>query len=97
MLNKNPWLSTDSTYYHLAAPRCTNVQPWEVCTDPESKSWKSIVSESITEFSVNLYTKLRGTHHSQNLLISPISVAGLLSHLLLGKKQQFKRVSQLTS
>ncbi|KAL7884492.1 hypothetical protein AOLI_G00072620 [Acnodon oligacanthus] len=68
-------------------PRCLNqTQPWEACPDPENRSWKATVSESITAFSVHLYNKLRGSRHSQNLLVSPISIAGLLSHLLLGAR-----------
>ncbi|KAG9270168.1 plasma protease C1 inhibitor-like [Astyanax mexicanus] len=68
-------------------PRCLNhTQPWEPCPDPDSRSWRAIVSESLTAFSSHLYSKLRTTQGTQNLLISPISVASLLSHLLLGAR-----------
>lgn len=70
-------------------PRCLHhTQPWEACPDPDSRSWKATVSESITAFSAHLYSKLRTTQGNQNLLISPISVAGLLSHLLLGARKE---------
>ncbi|XP_072537353.1 plasma protease C1 inhibitor [Salminus brasiliensis] len=70
-------------------PRCLNhTQPWEECPDPDSRSWKAVVSESITAFSAHLYSKLRSTQKGRNLLISPISIASLLSHLLLGARGQ---------
>ncbi|XP_017541560.1 plasma protease C1 inhibitor [Pygocentrus nattereri] len=72
-------------------PRCLNhTQPWEACPDPENRSWKATVSESVTEFSVHLYKKLKGSRYGQNLLVSPISIAGLLSHLLLGARGEMR-------
>ncbi|KAL6459395.1 hypothetical protein MHYP_G00328670 [Metynnis hypsauchen] len=72
-------------------PRClSQTQPWEACPDPENRSWKATVSESVTAFSVHLYNKLRGSRHSQNLIVSPISIAALLSHLLLGARGEMR-------
>ncbi|XP_066500700.1 plasma protease C1 inhibitor [Hoplias malabaricus] len=70
-------------------PRCLNQSgPWEACPDPDNRSWKAILSESITAFSAQLYNKLRKSQPSKNLLISPIGIAGLLSHLLLGARKE---------
>ncbi|KAI4897157.1 hypothetical protein NFI96_015210 [Prochilodus magdalenae] len=73
----------------IPPPRCLGyLQPWEACPDLESRSWKAVVEESITAFSLQLYSKLKSSKGKHNLLVSPISMAGLLSHLLLGARGQ---------
>ncbi|XP_030631071.1 plasma protease C1 inhibitor [Chanos chanos] len=67
-------------------PRCLNHKsPWEPCTT-ESRSSKAILQESLTEFSLRVYSHLRSRKQTGNLLFSPISIAGALSHLLLGAR-----------
>lgn len=58
--------------------------PWEPCQDENSRTGEPMLRESITEFSMKLYSHLRESQPSSNLLFSPISIIGALSHLLLG-------------
>ncbi|KAI5095411.1 plasma protease C1 inhibitor precursor, partial [Silurus meridionalis] len=68
-------------------PLCFNQShAWEACPDPDSKSTPAIVRESLTHFSLNLYKNLNQMNPKSNLLFSPISIAMLLSHLLLGTR-----------
>ncbi|XP_074555154.1 plasma protease C1 inhibitor [Halichoeres trimaculatus] len=60
--------------------------PWETCLDENSRTNGPMLQESMTEFSMALYTFLRQSKPSGNLLVSPISIAGALSHLLLGAR-----------
>lgn len=60
--------------------------PWEACTDKDSRTGVAVLQESMTEFSMSLYSHLRHIHPTSNLLFSPISISGVLSHLLLGRK-----------
>ncbi|XP_034393449.1 plasma protease C1 inhibitor [Cyclopterus lumpus] len=60
--------------------------PWEPCQDENSRTGEPMLQESITEFSMKLYSYLRESQPSSNLLFSPISVSGLLFHLLLGTR-----------
>ncbi|KAF4072707.1 hypothetical protein AMELA_G00266010 [Ameiurus melas] len=70
-------------------PRCLNdSHPWEPCPDPDNKSWEAILHESLTEFSVNLYKTVNGIEPESNLFFSPISIAVLLSQLLLGTRRE---------
>ncbi|XP_034754143.1 plasma protease C1 inhibitor [Etheostoma cragini] len=59
---------------------------WEPCQDENSRTGEPILQESITEFSMKLYSFLRESQPSNNLLFSPISIGGILSHLLLGAR-----------
>ncbi|CAN9510393.1 unnamed protein product [Ophioblennius macclurei] len=65
--------------------------PWEECQNENSRTDGSILQESMTEFSFKLYTYLRQIYPSTNLLFSPVSISGLLSHLLLGARNVTRR------
>ncbi|XP_051964810.1 plasma protease C1 inhibitor-like [Xyrauchen texanus] len=68
-------------------PRCHNYNhPWETCEDPDNRSWKSTLKESLTEFSTSVYSHLKGSKPLTNLIFSPISIAAALSNLLLGAR-----------
>ncbi|KAK2817044.1 hypothetical protein Q5P01_025235 [Channa striata] len=68
---------------------CENfTTPWEACLDEESRIGESILQESMTELSMKLYSYLKGLHPASNLLFSPISISGLLTHLLLGARDE---------
>ena len=58
---------------------------WEPCLDTDHRSGQAILKESLAEFSTSLYHHLRQLSPSGNLLYSPISISGLLTHLLLGR------------
>lgn len=60
--------------------------PWEPCQDENSRTGEPILQESIAEFSMKLYSYLRESQPSSNLLFSPISISGVLFHLLLGAR-----------
>lgn len=45
----------------------------------------------MTEFSMKLYYYLREIYPSGNMLFSPVSIGGVLSHLLLGTKREASR------
>ncbi|XP_033478862.1 plasma protease C1 inhibitor [Epinephelus lanceolatus] len=64
---------------------------WEPCQDENSRTGEPILQESITEFSMKLYSYLRESQPSSNLLFSPISISGVLSHLLLGARDNTRR------
>lgn len=59
-------------------------EAWEPCLDKNSRTGEPMLQESITEFSMKLYSYFRESQPSSNLLFSPISISGILSHLLLG-------------
>uniref|UniRef100_A0A8C8GFN1 Serpin domain-containing protein n=1 Tax=Oncorhynchus tshawytscha TaxID=74940 RepID=A0A8C8GFN1_ONCTS len=60
--------------------------PWESCQDETSRSWEAILEESLNEFSMNLDAHLSQSQPMKNLLFSPFSISGVLTHLLLGKR-----------
>ncbi|XP_062244487.1 plasma protease C1 inhibitor [Platichthys flesus] len=64
---------------------------WEPCQDESSRTGEPILQESLTEFSMKLYTYLRESNPSRNLLFSPISISGMFSHLLLGAKNDTRK------
>ncbi|XP_032387597.1 plasma protease C1 inhibitor [Etheostoma spectabile] len=64
---------------------------WEPCQDENSRTGEPILQESITEFSMKLYSFLRESQPSSNLLFSPISISGVLSHLLLGARAHTRK------
>ncbi|XP_029918156.1 plasma protease C1 inhibitor isoform X2 [Myripristis murdjan] len=64
---------------------------WEPCLDKTSRSWAPILEESQAEFSMKLYSHLSRSKTSENLLFSPISISGVLSHLLLGARGDTRR------
>ncbi|XP_029999413.1 plasma protease C1 inhibitor [Sphaeramia orbicularis] len=67
---------------------------WEDCQDENSRLGQLILQESLTEFSMRLYSYLREVNPSNNLLFSPISIAGALSHLLLGARGDTRKAIQ---
>ncbi|KAM9363704.1 plasma protease C1 inhibitor [Symphorus nematophorus] len=60
--------------------------PWEPCQDENSRTGEPLLQESMAEFSMKLYSYLRASQPSSNLLFSPISISRVLSHLLLGAR-----------
>ncbi|TDH16191.1 hypothetical protein EPR50_G00017330 [Perca flavescens] len=64
---------------------------WEPCQDENSRTGEPMLQESITEFSMKLYSFLRESQPSSNLLFSPISISGALSHLLLGARKDTRK------
>ncbi|XP_070684079.1 plasma protease C1 inhibitor [Pempheris klunzingeri] len=64
---------------------------WEPCQDEDSRTGEPIVQESMAEFSMKLYSYFRESNPSRNLLFSPISISGALSHLLLGARDDTRR------
>nr|XP_019966774.1 PREDICTED: plasma protease C1 inhibitor [Paralichthys olivaceus] len=64
---------------------------WEPCQEEISRTGEPMLQESLAEFSMKLYSYLRQTYPSSNLLFSPISISGMLSHLLLGAKDDTRR------
>ncbi|KAM4750497.1 plasma protease C1 inhibitor [Anableps anableps] len=64
---------------------CKNlVEEVEPCQEENSRTAEPILRESITEFSMKLYSHLKQEDSSSNLLFSPVSISAILSHLLLG-------------
>lgn len=61
---------------------------WEPCQDENSRTGEPTLQESIAEFSIKLYSYFREIYPSNNMLFSPVSINGLLSHLLLGRKRK---------
>ncbi|XP_040892483.1 plasma protease C1 inhibitor [Toxotes jaculatrix] len=64
---------------------------WEPCQDENSRTGEPILQESMAEFSMNLYSYIRESYPSSNVLFSPISISGLLSHLLLGARDHTRK------
>lgn len=64
---------------------------WEPCLDENSRTDAPMLQESMTDFSMKLYAYLRESYPSSNLLISPISISGALSHLLLGARDKTRK------
>ncbi|XP_035992873.1 LOW QUALITY PROTEIN: plasma protease C1 inhibitor [Fundulus heteroclitus] len=69
-----------------SSPRSCNdlVEELQPCQEENSRTAEPILRESITEFSMKLYSYLKQEQPSSNLLFSPISIGSILSHLLLG-------------
>ncbi|XP_045902900.1 plasma protease C1 inhibitor [Micropterus dolomieu] len=66
---------------------CSNfTTAWEPCLEENSRTAEPTMQESITDFSMKLYSYLRESNPFSNLLFSPISISGALSHLLLGAR-----------
>ncbi|XP_047220756.1 plasma protease C1 inhibitor [Girardinichthys multiradiatus] len=60
------------------------VEELEPCLEENSRTAQPILQESMTEFSMKLYSYLKEENPSSNLLFSPVSISAMLSHLLLG-------------
>ncbi|XP_056136605.1 plasma protease C1 inhibitor isoform X2 [Lampris incognitus] len=65
---------------------------WEPCQEETSSISASILKESMTEFSMKLYSHISQLKSSANLLFSPISISGIFSNLLLGARGDTRRV-----
>uniref|UniRef100_A0A665UU40 Serpin peptidase inhibitor, clade G (C1 inhibitor), member 1 n=1 Tax=Echeneis naucrates TaxID=173247 RepID=A0A665UU40_ECHNA len=66
---------------------CDNFpRAWEPCQQEDSRTGEPVLQESLTEFSMKTFSYLRQLYPSKNLLFSPISISGALSHLLLGAR-----------
>ncbi|XP_069047501.1 plasma protease C1 inhibitor isoform X2 [Lepisosteus oculatus] len=61
-------------------------KPWPLCTEGPSASGRGILGESLTEFALHFYKEARRIEDKGNMLISPVSVAELLTLLLLGAR-----------
>nr|XP_046270185.1 plasma protease C1 inhibitor [Scatophagus argus] len=61
-------------------------EAWEPCQNENSRTEGPILQESMADFSMKLYSYLRQSQPSSNLLFSPVSISALLSHLLLGAR-----------
>ncbi|KAM4585318.1 plasma protease C1 inhibitor [Odontesthes bonariensis] len=68
-------------------PSCKKVDDaWETCQEEHSRTAEPILQESMAEFSMKVFSHLRGMDPLENLLFSPISISGVLSHLLLAAR-----------
>ncbi|KAG7458567.1 hypothetical protein MATL_G00221810 [Megalops atlanticus] len=66
-------------------PPCLDYRsPWGDCASDSPRSGRAILQESLNEFSLKVYSQLSRGDKTQNLLFSPISIALVLTHLLLG-------------
>ncbi|KAL3996467.1 synaptotagmin-9 [Sarotherodon galilaeus] len=68
-----------------------STSPWEPCPEENSRTAEPILQESMTEFSMKLYYYLREIYPSGNMLFSPVSIGGVLSHLLLGARNDTRK------
>ncbi|XP_056892238.1 plasma protease C1 inhibitor [Takifugu flavidus] len=64
---------------------------WNPCHDQEDHTGEAVLQESMAEFSMKLYSFVRESQLSNNLLLSPLSISALLSHLLLGARDITQR------
>ncbi|KAJ0051004.1 hypothetical protein NL108_012147, partial [Boleophthalmus pectinirostris] len=62
--------------------------PWEECEgdNENSRVTGPVLRESVTEFSFKLYSIFGESQQHKNLLYSPLSITGALTHLLLGSR-----------
>ncbi|XP_061103031.1 plasma protease C1 inhibitor [Conger conger] len=69
-------------------PQCLGHDaPWEKCpVDSSAISGRKILQESLGDFSFKLYSHIRQSDQSKNMLFSPISIFWMLTHLLLGAR-----------
>lgn len=79
----------------LPPPRCFGyTDPWEVCEEDRSRTAGAILGESLTDFATKIYAQLRQAKPTGNLLFSPLSLAGVLSHLLLGARDETRTLME---
>ncbi|KAJ8410940.1 hypothetical protein AAFF_G00179750 [Aldrovandia affinis] len=71
-------------------PMCLGYDtPWEQCDVESSRtSGRTILKESLAEFSFKIFSHLSQSQPSQNILFSPISISWVLTHMLLGARGQ---------
>lgn len=72
-------------------PFICSTEAWEPCQDENSRIGEPMLQESVTEFSMKLFLHLREIYPTTNLLFSPVSINGALSHLLLGARDDTRR------
>ncbi|XP_047434903.1 plasma protease C1 inhibitor [Mugil cephalus] len=75
-------------------PFTCSTDAWEPCQDENSRTGGPMLQESVTEFSMKLFSYLREIYPNTNLLFSPVSIDGALSHLLLGARDDTRRAIQ---
>lgn len=76
----------------VAIHSCTGLdKPWEPCPDENSRMDEPKLKESLTQFAFDMYSYLRESQPQSNLLFSPISIAGSLTHLLLGARNNTRK------
>ncbi|XP_041640291.1 plasma protease C1 inhibitor [Cheilinus undulatus] len=76
----------------VAPHSCTGLdKPWEPCPDENSRMDEPKLKESLTQFAFETYSYLRQSQPHSNLLFSPISIAGALTHLLLGARNNTRK------
>ncbi|XP_037530872.1 plasma protease C1 inhibitor [Nematolebias whitei] len=63
----------------------------EFCKEEDRRTAEPVLQESMAEFSMKLYSHLKDQHPFNNLLFSPVSINGILSHLLLGASGNTRR------
>ncbi|XP_030584473.1 plasma protease C1 inhibitor [Archocentrus centrarchus] len=68
-----------------------STSPWEPCQDENSRTGEPTLQESMAEFAMKLYSYLKESYPSTNLLFSPVSISGALSHLLLGARNDTRK------
>ncbi|NP_001116757.1 plasma protease C1 inhibitor precursor [Danio rerio] len=87
VINTNQTLLVELEMEGPPPPHCEGyTDPWESCNDPDSRSSKAILQESLGDFSTSVYSRLKGSKAKANLIFSPISIAAALSNLLLGAR-----------
>uniref|UniRef100_M4A665 Serpin peptidase inhibitor, clade G (C1 inhibitor), member 1 n=2 Tax=Xiphophorus maculatus TaxID=8083 RepID=M4A665_XIPMA len=62
------------------------IEELEPCQEENSRTAEPILRESLTEFSMKLYSYLKQDEPLSNILFSPVSISAILSHLLLGAR-----------
>lgn len=68
-----------------------STSPWEPCQDENGRTGEPTLQESMAEFAMKLYSYLKESYPSTNLLFSPVSISGALSHLLLGARNDTRK------
>ncbi|PWA30710.1 hypothetical protein CCH79_00009311 [Gambusia affinis] len=69
----------------LAKSSCKDlIEELEPCHEENSRTAEPTLRESLTEFSMKLYSYLKQDESLSNILFSPVSINYMLSHLLLG-------------
>nr|XP_006111024.1 plasma protease C1 inhibitor [Pelodiscus sinensis] len=83
--------STETPTVSVTVPqRCPPSDPWGSCRN-DSKEESHRVAMALTDFALKYYSKVAKTHGTDsNVVFSPLSVAVVLSQLLLGARDETK-------